>query len=112
MTEKTKSLKDLPPHITTMIEQDSVRMHQITMLTRQALDGESNIYNFAVFKTLSTVANINLWKQMSKFGDENPEAEAWFENCMKNYLSEMEKLPQIASEKITRILEGVSHKWG
>lgn len=108
MTEITKSLQVLPPHIRTMINHDNRRLKQITWLTRQALEGESNIYSFAVFKTLSTVAAINLWKQTSKIGEANPEMKDWFEKCLQDYLADMEKLPQIASAKITQIIEGAS----
>lgn len=110
MSNKSNPVQVLPPHIRTMIDQDNGRMHQITWLTRQALDGESNIYSFAVYKTLSTVAAINLWKKTSKIGEANPEMEAWFERCMQNYLAEMEKLPQTACGKITRIIEEGSLK--
>jgi hypothetical protein len=104
--ETTTSLEMiLPGYMQRELDQQRSRMHGIAKLAAQALNEESEIYNYAFFKTVSTIATMDFWDRAYKGEIDNPKMTAWMNQCKKSYLAEMEKIPQETCEKIVRILD-------
>ena len=107
-----KQMADLqfafPAYMQREVAQQRNRMNRIAQLTINALDEESEIYSYAVYKTLSTVGTMAFLKKASISYRKNSELQAWIEQCINSYLAEMEKIPQEACEKILQVLQDVT----
>ena len=108
MNQITKRDLELPEDMRIMLDQQLTRMQGITELTAQALEEESEIYRYAVFKTLSTISLLDFWRKAAISSGAGPEIEAWFDQCIRDYLYHMGRIPEEAGEKIFRVLEAIS----
>lgn len=83
-------------------------MDHIAQATARALDEQSNIHSYAVYKVVSTLARVNKIKNAYSNEDIPPEVEDYIHQQTQNYLEMMEQIPQDACNKILQVLQGVS----
>ena len=99
----------LPAHLQRELNRQRNHMTRIAELAVQAMDEESNVYSYAVYKTISSLSTANLWKKAAKAdGMHTKEIEECCREITENYMKEMTRIPQGACEKIVQTLEQIS----
>ena len=83
-------------------------MDHIAQVTARALDEQSDIHSYAVYKVVSTLALVNKFKNAYSNEEIPPEIEDYIHQQTQNYLEIMERIPQDACNKILQVLQGVS----
>lgn len=82
-------------------------MSYIARLAIEALDEQSQIFGYSVFKVITTMNAISVIKQTSKANGMTPEIEIAIHQMSKQYLQMMEQIPTDACNKIVRVLQDV-----
>ena len=98
----------LPAHLQRELDRQRNHMTRIAQLTVQALDEESNLYSYAVYKTISSLSTTNLLKKAAKAdGLPTKEIEEYYREITENFMKEMTRIPQEACEKIIQMLQNI-----
>jgi hypothetical protein len=108
MSDIIKYQPKLPLVIQRQLVQHSQKMNYIADLAREALGEQGNVYTFSVLEVLRTMNTIVMLRQAFAKDGMDPETEAILGNLTQNYLKNMARIPQHASEMIYELLEKAS----
>lgn len=98
----------LPAPVRKQVALQRKQMQYIAQVAAQALDEESSIYSYSVYKTLTTLTSAMMWKKASAGSEMTPEMEAWFDQLTKDYMTEMARIPHDACSRILQVLQELS----
>jgi len=97
----------LPNHIIRELDRQREHMSHIARLAIEALDEQSQIFSYSVFKVISTMNTVSVIKEVSKANGMTPEIKATIHQMSKQYLQMMELIPSYACSKIVQVLKDV-----
>ena len=95
----------MPRQLRQHLKRQSAHTDYYHHLAIQALDAESNLYSYAVWKVVSSVATATRLKGFFAPGGRHPELDAWFQEFTQTYMDEVAQVPKRVCHEILLILE-------
>lgn len=102
----------LPRRVRRELDRQRDNMEKIAYLAIKALDEQSQIFSYSVFKVVTTMNTIEVLKKASKVNGMTPQIEASIQQLSNQYLKMMELIPSYACSKIVQGLQDVPHQPG
>ena len=98
----------LPGNMRRQLSLQNHRMDYIAQVTMQALNEQSDIYSYSMFKVITTMNAIVALKNAFPSNTTAPETEAALQGLTRDYLHVMELIPQQAAQRILQALQQAS----
>jgi hypothetical protein len=83
-------------------------MDYIAQVTMQALNEQSDVYSYSMFKVITTMNAVVALKNAFPSNTTTPETEAALQSLTRDYLHVMELIPQHAAQRILQALQQAS----
>ena len=98
---------ELPRRVRRELDRQRDHMEHIANLAMKALDEQSQVFGYAVFKVISTMNTVAVLKQASKANGMTPDIDHTINQLSQHYLQMMEMIPSNACSKIVQVLRDV-----
>jgi len=95
----------IPPQFQRHLGQQFAQIDYYHQLALQAMNAESDLYGYAVWKVVSSVAAATQLKKVFTANSTNPKVDAWFQEFTQAYMDEVAQVPKRVCGRILLILE-------